>query len=167
MPSRAGMEWSPSRRSNSTSWEILPAPTLRPCSKPMYVRSGSSFVGRSAWTADLAVAKRGGTRLQLASHLIGTALTLQDVSARFDNAYSVVACTHRYDMRRDQDMADTRMTRPDEWITIAVIALFAVLTFLPAEFVHLHVHSHFSLLDGCTSPRALSMAAARHPGSRT
>jgi phosphatidylcholine synthase len=26
--------------------------------------------------------------------------------------------------------------RPDEWITIAVIALFAVLTFLPAEFVH-------------------------------
>ena len=34
------------------------------------------MIGRSAWTADLAVAKRGGTRLQLASNLIGTALTL-------------------------------------------------------------------------------------------
>ena len=31
---------------------------------------------------------------------VGTEVTLQDVSARFDNAYSVVACTHRYDMRR-------------------------------------------------------------------
>ena len=34
------------------------------------------MIGRSDWTADLAVAKRGGTRLQLASNLVGTALTL-------------------------------------------------------------------------------------------
>lgn len=31
---------------------------------------------------------------------VGTEVTLQDVSARFDNAYSVVACTHRFDARR-------------------------------------------------------------------
>ncbi len=34
------------------------------------------MTGRSDWTADLAVAKGGGTRLDLASNLVGTALTL-------------------------------------------------------------------------------------------
>jgi len=32
---------------------------------------------------------------------------------------------------------------------------------LPAEYVHLHVHSHFSLLDGCASPARLVRAAKR------
>jgi uncharacterized protein len=31
---------------------------------------------------------------------VGTEVTLKDVSPRFDNAYSVVACTHRFDVRR-------------------------------------------------------------------
>src|SRR5690606_38268038 len=30
---------------------------------------------------------------------------------------------------------------------------------VPAEFVHLHVHSHYSLLDGCASPARLVQQA--------